>query len=327
MIDLLGLISKTTAFKTVVKEKQKNSLSHAYLILSKDKLNLKNYLKIFAKAILCEEAFPCGKCRSCLLIDSDSNVDLIVLPREKEAVLTDDINFLIEESYYKPIESKKKVFLIAQAETMNASAQNKLLKTLEEPPENVVIILGATSEYPLLSTVKSRVKKLEIPAFREEDLLFYLAEECPDKEKLKHAIACGDKTVGKTLELYSDKDFSLLLDTVDDTLINMNVSSKVLVFANKLSSLKCDLEKLLSVFEVRLNDFSKILSGKTNLVSDKTSIEVFKKTTNFTLASVIYILEKITLARKQKIANVNSATIIEWTLFQILEGKHKWLKL
>ena len=53
---------------------------------------------------------------------------------------------------------------------MNASAQNKLLKTLEEPPKNVHILLGATSEYPLLATLKSRVKKLEIPPFDNQTI-------------------------------------------------------------------------------------------------------------------------------------------------------------
>ena len=76
-----------------------------------------------------------------------------------------------------------------------------------------------------------------------------------------------------------------------------------------------------------MRDFLLILSGKQNLVSDVRSVELYKKTTNFTLGSVIYILEKITLARKQKQANVNGSTILEWMLFQILEGKHKWLKL
>jgi hypothetical protein len=86
-------------------------------------------------------------------------------------------------------------------------------------------------------------------------------------------------------------------------------------------------EKFLSVLEVKLNDFMLILNGKQDIVSDKKSIELFKRTTNFTLGSIVYILEKIVLARKKKIANVNDATIMEWTLFQILEGKHKWLKL
>lgn len=327
MIDLLGLISKTTAFKTVVKEKQKNALSHAYLILSKDKDNLKEYLKIFAKLILCEEVLPCGKCRSCALIDSQSYSDVIFLPREKDVVLTEDINYLIEESFYKPIEAKKKVFVISGAETMNAPSQNKLLKTLEEPPENVIIILGATSEYPLLSTVKSRVKRLEIPCFSDDELFSALKAECDDVEKLKNAIACGDKTVGGTKELYGDKDFSNLVQAVEDVLVNMKASSSVLTYSNKLAKLKCDVEKFLSVLEVKLNDFMLILNGKQDIVSDKKSIELFKRTTNFTLGSIVYILEKIVLARKKKIANVNDATIMEWTLFQILEGKHKWLKL
>ena len=107
----------------------------------------------------------------------------------------------------------------------------------------------------------------------------------------------------------------------------MNLSSKVLYYSDLLSKRKYDLDRFLSLLEMKMKDFLLILNGKQDLLSDKKSLDLFKKTKNFTIGSVVYILEKIVMAEKQKSANVNTSTIFEWTLFQILEGKHKWLKL
>ena len=327
MIDLLGLISKTVAFKTVLGDKKNNKLSHAYLIVNKDKQNLLEYLKIFAKTILCKEGSPCCACRACSLIDEGNYPDLYIYPKDKENVLKEDVENLIEESYYKPIEGDKKVFIIFNAQSMNIASQNKLLKTLEEPPQNVIIILGATSEYPLLSTIKSRVKKLEVPPFSDKVLFDALKKECQDEQKLLEAIACGDKTVGRTLALYDDGDFIKLQNLAEDVLVNMQKSSEVLTFSHKITKEKIGIEEFLSVLELRLSDFLHILSKNDGLVTNEKSKSIYQSTTGFNLASVVFILEKITKARKQKVANMNDTMLLEWVLFTILEGKHKWQKL
>lgn len=331
MIDFLSLLRQTAPYRTIKSEKERDSLSHAYLILCADKDNLKNYLKLVAELILCNENEPCRKCRTCNLISEENYPDVIFYPKpkknkDKNVVMTEDITNLIEESYYKPIEGEKKIFIIEKAESMNASCQNKLLKTLEEPPENVIIILGATSEYPLLSTVKSRVKKLEIAPFNNDVLYKAIESECEDKEKLKEAINCSDGTVGKTLELYNDEDFIATVNAVNDVIVNMNKSSEVLTYSTKITNQKIGIDEFLSVLELRINDMLKITNGVDKKLDEK-SYEASKNAQGFTEGSLIYILEKVIHARKQRIANMNSTMLLEWMLFQILEGKHKWQKL
>ena len=188
MIDLSSLIKKTNAYKIISGDKKANRLSHAYLIMTPDKQMLSEYLKYFAKIIACQENEPCLDCRVCSLIDNNSHPDVIFYPKTKDSISSEEINDLIDESFLRPIECDKKVFVLLNAELMNASAQNKLLKTLEEPPRNVHILLGATSEFPLLSTIKSRVRKLEISAFDAQTVIDALKNECTDIEKLKNAV-------------------------------------------------------------------------------------------------------------------------------------------
>ena len=129
MIDFYTLVKNKEAFKTVKRDKLNGKLSHAYLLLMPDEENLDEVLKVFVKLILCDEDEICGKCRACKLVENNSHSDVLVFPEKKGGVLSSDVNKLIEESYFKPIEGEKKIFVVSSAQTMNIQAQNKLLKT------------------------------------------------------------------------------------------------------------------------------------------------------------------------------------------------------
>ena len=327
MIDILSLLKDTGAYKTVYADKMNGTLSHAYLFISPDGDNIKEYLKVFAKVMSCKSDNPCGQCRACKLIDGESFSDVLFFPKKEGAVLSEDVNTLIEESYLKPIESDKKIFILSNAETMNASAQNKLLKTLEEPPKNVHILIGSTSEFPLLSTVKSRVKKLEIPIFSKEKLFSALKDDCPDTDKLLSAISCGDGTVGKALALYDDENLSTAIDLAVDLIVNMKSSAQVLDYSVKISALKTDVSEFLSVLELLYRDMLVCLQGQEQLAVNKVASSKIKNAVGYSTGSVINALEKIQESYKRKKFNQSGTMLIEWLLFQILEGKYKWQKL
>ena len=326
MIDYNYLLKDTLAYKTLKNDKKGGTLSHAYLLINNDEKNLKQYLKEFAKIIMCKEEVPCNNCRDCLLINKEVHSDLLFLPKNDESVVTEDIVKLIEESYYKPIEGEKKVFVIYLAHTMNIHSQNKLLKTLEEPPKNVHIILGATSEYSLLPTIKSRVRKLEIPAFSPEKLLIALGEECEDKEKLERAVKLGDGTLGKAYALYNDENLYQTTSLVRDLLSNMKSSKDVLNYSAKIGELKSGLQEFLSVLEIYFRDLLALFNSKENLVVNKEVLTIGAMENGYNLNSVLNAIEKIEEANVRKSFNTNETMLVEWLLFQILEGKHKWQK-
>lgn len=327
MIDLLGLVKNTGAYRTIHGDRLSGRLSHAYLILTPDGENLTEYLKIFARLISCADNDPCGECRTCKLIDQNMHSDVIIYPQNGASVTSDEVNALIGESFVKPLESDKKIFIISHAETMNASAQNKLLKTLEEPPENVHIIIGATAEFSILSTVKSRVKKLEIPAYSPEKLFSALKGDYPDEERLFSAIACGDGTVGQAVLNYADEDLKVVTELCQEIIANMSSSSEVLMYSNKIALSKCDFSKFLSVLELLLRDLLVYSQGKKSLIGNSVAFEKIKLAKNFKTGSIIHALESVIEASKRKKFNANATMLTEWLLFQILEGKYKWQKL
>ena len=144
---------------------------------------------LVAAALLCTErgegSEPCGKCRDCMLMESGNHPDCIIVSHEKAATLTvsDIRNQVVDDMAVRPYYGRHKVYIIPDAELMNANAQNALLKSIEEPPEYALIILIVNNREQLLPTIRSRCMTLSfrqepeyVPADEDEEAVFALAE-------------------------------------------------------------------------------------------------------------------------------------------------------
>ena len=310
MLNFYEVIKNSNAYKTVKTDIKSGKLSHAYLLLIPDKRFIKEYLTVFSKLILgAEEDERIGE-----LVDKNAYQDMCVYPKNKDAVLVEDINSLIEESFYKPTENKVKLFVISSAETMNAPSQNKLLKTLEEPPKNVVILLGATSEFSLLQTIKSRTKKLELPLLSDEELFFALKEDYKDKD-LETAISLCDKTLGGAVSILENESVNNSIALAKEIVEKMSSSVQVLDYSVLTTALKTGVKEFLPVLSWAFNEALK--------KGEKTG----EYPNGYKTASIINALEKITETQKRLTFNVSEQSLIEWLYLQILEGRFKWQKL
>ena len=138
---------------------------HAYMFSGPAGIGKKTLGRVFASALLCEEpdeSGACGKCKSCILMRDGSHPDFfsIVVDASKRDITVDSVRDLFKDIEIKPLISKRKVYIIPSADKMNKSAQNSILKTLEEPLGYAVIILTASKREALLDTIKSRVKEV-----------------------------------------------------------------------------------------------------------------------------------------------------------------------
>jgi len=155
-----------------------NNIAHSYMFIGKDSIGKLLFAKEFAKAILCTaEEKPCNKCKSCIEFDTYNNPDFSILDPEGTSIKIEQIRELIKKIYEKPVVSNRKVYIINDSNYMTKEAQNSLLKTLEEPPEYVTIILITSNENSFLPTIKSRCTKISFNRLTNIELVEVLEKE------------------------------------------------------------------------------------------------------------------------------------------------------
>lgn len=179
------LLKSTTAYKILSGDRLSRRLSHAYLLHFQDAVKMREALKIFALEFF-------GAKRDSAIgrrIFNESFPDCKIYPQDGKKIAADSAAEIIEDSAMRPVEGDIKLFIICGFEQASQIVQNKLLKSLEEPLEGVHYLLGATTLAPVLDTVKSRVKLLEIPPFSESEI--FGALERQGKNELNAAAAKG----------------------------------------------------------------------------------------------------------------------------------------
>lgn len=155
---------------------ENGSFSHSYMFVGNDGIGKKMIAKEFVKNILClsDKKNNCETCDSCIKFISGNNPDYIEIIPDGNSIKISQIREMQENVYQKPIVSNKKVFIIDEAEKMTVEAQNSLLKTLEEPPEYIVIIIITSNENKMLNTVKSRCMRINFINLTPKEIENYI---------------------------------------------------------------------------------------------------------------------------------------------------------
>jgi len=137
--------------------------AHAYLLLGLPQIGKTTLALNFAQALNClDEGKPCGQCRSCLKIAHGNHPDVRVVEALNGTIKIDQIRAMQREVALSPHEGRWKVYIIRQMERATTEAANCLLKTLEEPPAQVILILTASDMDQLLPTIISRCQVLNL---------------------------------------------------------------------------------------------------------------------------------------------------------------------
>ena len=185
------LIGQETLVKTLANALQYGRLAHAFVLTGVRGIGKTTTARIIAKGLNCvgedgqggPTINPCGMCSNCLSITEDRHVDVLEMDAASRTGV-DDIREIIDGVRYKPVAARYKIYIIDEVHMLSKNAFNALLKTLEEPPENVKFIFATTEIRKVPITVLSRCQRFDLRRISIEDLINLFSAIC-EKENIK----------------------------------------------------------------------------------------------------------------------------------------------
>ena len=316
----LPLVEETKAFRELREERARGKQAHAYLILCSDRIFLKAFLRAAAAAAVCPQG-GCFRCGTCKRIWNGTFSDVISYPKEREKILVEDISALTEEAYVRPLEGDRKIFLLNDADKMNAAAQNKLLKTLEEPPEHVTIFLGAANEANVLFTVRSRCRILTVERFCEERVVSYLVGEGVSAERAEILAAGCFGNVGEAEKMVFDDEYPQLYETVFRVLKETENSKDALKAVSELAVFKDRFREVLDVMTSAFRDALVVGTCPEFVLSRRKKDDILRLSEKYSSAALLYALDRIADASRKWEESCNFNAVADQLILGILEGK------
>ena len=200
----------------------RNHLPHALLVTGEEGIGKNQFAEKLVQSLLCHQPInnkPCEQCNGCKTFSAGSNPDFmeIKVAEDKKQIGVDQIRALSKFITLSRSFDSYRVILLHPVEAMNANAANSLLKSLEEPADNTVIILLATSLNQIIPTIKSRCQLLSLPKPSHQQAIDWLQINAPD---LKNAKARLDLSFGRPLIAIetNEADISQAADFAKDIL-------------------------------------------------------------------------------------------------------------
>ena len=232
---ILGNEENKKALENSIK---KDNVLHSYMFIGKAGIGKLLFAKEFAKAILCRsDEKPCNECESCISFDDDNNPDVTIIDETDKSIKTETIKEMVKGVYEKPLNSSKKIYIINDSEKMTKEAQNSLLKTLEEPPEYVVIILVTENENLLLNTIKSRCTKIKFNGLNKNEIKQILKEKRKIENVSENILELAQGSIEMALSAIDKEDSINVIKEIFSKIDRINIidllNKKDLLFKDK----------------------------------------------------------------------------------------------
>lgn len=306
------IIGQSFAKKYLLNSINKDKINHAYLFEGIDGVGKSTFTKEFAKYLLKTEHI-------------ENSPDYINIDPQGSSIKIAQIRSLQTDVIIKP-HGDYKIYVINDAQKMTVESQNALLKTLEEPPVYVIIILITNNKNSLLDTIKSRcdiVKFLPIPLI---ELRKYLEDKGIDERKASILATFSRGSISKALELSESSDFMIMREDIQNNIqvmLEKNVVD-VLELPSKYDKYK---DNIIEVLDITINYFRDIMMLKENVDKDMiinidkiTYLQNMSKKINYSQVSKIIAIIEETKKKLRSNCNFNlSIQVMALNIYEVIK--------
>ena len=244
--------------------------SHAYLIVGPAQVGKTALARAFAQALLCRSGLtsrqadvPCGACRACQLVQADRHPDVSLVIPEESRIKIEAIRELQQTLSLSPVEGGYRICIIRRMDVATPSAANCLLKTLEEPPPRVILILTADGIESLLPTIVSRCQVLSLRSVAKDRIVAALQERGVERERALLLGSLAQGRVGWAMQASQDGRVLARREQILEKLLSLeNASYRArFLWADQLSRKPDQVPDVLSVMSSWWRDVLVLASG------------------------------------------------------------------
>ena len=220
-----NVVGQSRSTKILASHLDSRLISHAYLFLGREGVGKEYLAKEFARYIICGNKGE-DDCPSCVRFKKGIHPDFIFIDGF-DGIKIDQIREVVERINLTPSVSKKKVLLISGAENIGIEAANALLKTLEEPPADSVILITSRSEKRLPETIVSRTQVIKLNDIPKNEIEKTLLYSYP-KEEIESVLSISGGSMGECIRLLTDKKYRLKQEEIRNDVISFLKNNSVL---------------------------------------------------------------------------------------------------
>ncbi len=307
---------------------KKGRMSHAYLFEGSDRSSVKALAVVYTQLLLCERPEvdrPCGVCRNCERIVHSNHPNVLTVKRETTQIRKEQIDHVIRQMSQKGFERGKKVYIIEEADRLNLSAANALLKFLEEPLGDVTAILLTESPAAILPTIQSRCQRMTLIPPTRELFCQHLEQSYEMTHSMASTLAMLTVSEEEALQLL-DEQFkekrALVLEFME--VIERNpqeallfVQQKWLTYMKEREDVEYGLDLLLYIYR----DIVTVKAGRSSMLAYPDYRDTFEQyALQFTYAQLSQRMDAILQAKQYMHSNMNRTLLIEQLVLNMQEG-------
>jgi len=306
-------------------ELRSGRMAHAYLLSGPRGVGKLTYARVLAATLLCEaENKPCGLCGECRNVFTHNQPDLIeVLSPDGKTISIDRIRETITAISQHSFGTGPRIVVIEPAEKLTPSAQNCLLKSLEDPPADVLFFLLAHESGAVLATIASRCLNVKLSPWPDDILLNVLIQTGHERSHAEAALSGAGGVIGEALRMLSDETSQGELMQLIEQALAVRRDADVVAISTRLKDDRDGAERALAALEQALHQALMLRTGIMNPQARLgTQVRVWGQ--NADTETLTKLIHTVFDTRRKRQSQVNWQASLDHLLMKLLEAKTAW---